>query len=76
VISIIDQGRGISESELDRIFEPFYRPENDRARETGGTGLGLAIVKTCVEACQGRVSAHNLDPGFEIRIDLLAEPAS
>jgi len=76
VISITDQGSGIPASELDRIFEPFYRPENDRARETGGTGLGLAIVKTCVEACQGRVSARNLLPGFEIRIDLMAEPAA
>jgi two-component system, OmpR family, sensor histidine kinase CpxA len=70
VISVIDQGAGIPENQLDRIFDPFYRLEDDRARETGGTGLGLAIVKTCIEACQGRVSAHNLTPGFEIRMEI------
>ncbi len=70
VISVIDQGAGIPENQLDRIFDPFYRLEDDRARETGGTGLGLAIVKTCIEACQGCVSAHNLSPGFEIRMEI------
>lgn len=71
-LSVTDQGSGIPVGQLERIFEPFYRLENDRARETGGTGLGLAIVKTCIEACAGRVSARNLDPGFEIRIELTA----
>ena len=70
VISVIDQGPGIPDNQLDRIFDPFYRLEDDRARETGGTGLGLAIVKTCVEAGGGRVTAHNHHPGFEIRIEL------
>ena len=72
-LSVIDRGSGIPASQLERVFEPFYRLENDRARETGGAGLGLAIVKTCVDACEGRVSAHNLDPGFEIRIELRVE---
>ncbi|MFM8392729.1 MAG: sensor histidine kinase, partial [Acidobacteriota bacterium] len=70
VISVIDQGPGIPDNQLDRIFDPFYRLEDDRARATGGTGLGLAIVRTCVEAGGGRVSAHNHHPGFEIRIEL------
>lgn len=70
VISVIDQGPGIPDNQLDRIFDPFYRLEDDRARETGGTGLGLAIVRTCVEAGGGRVTAHNHHPGFEIRIEL------
>ena len=66
-LKIIDSGDGVPEAELSRIFEPLYRVEKDRARQTGGSGLGLAIVKTCIEACDGKVTAKNLKPkGFEI----------
>jgi two-component system sensor histidine kinase CpxA len=70
VISVIDQGPGIPEELVDRIFDPFFRIEADRARETGGTGLGLAIVRTCVEACGGTVSATNRQPGLAVTISL------
>lgn len=67
ILKITDNGEGVPESDIKRIFEPLYRVEKDRARKTGGTGLGLAIVKTCIEACSGKVSAINLKPkGFEI----------
>lgn len=68
-IKIADQGAGVPSKALEKLFDPFYRVESHRSRETGGTGLGLAIVKTCVEACRGKVFANNLLPnGFEITI--------
>lgn len=70
-LTITDCGSGVHEEEIGKLFDPFYRPETDRARTSGGAGLGLAIVKTCVEACQGSVAARNLKPsGFEISINL------
>lgn len=70
-LTVADCGAGVPEEELEKLFDPFYRPETDRARETGGAGLGLAIVKTCIEACQGHVSARNVKPsGFEVSLEL------
>jgi len=72
-IEIRDSGPGVSEDLIERIFEPFFRPEPSRDRDTGGVGLGLAIVKTCIEACRGTVSARNMKPaGFAVTITLKA----
>lgn len=72
-IEIRDSGPGVPEDLLERIFEPFFRPEPSRDRDTGGVGLGLAIVKTCIEACKGTVSARNSKPaGFAVAITLQA----
>lgn len=49
-ITIDDEGPGIPETELDRVFEPFYRLEGSRNRDTGGIGLGLAISKSIADA--------------------------
>jgi two-component system, OmpR family, sensor histidine kinase CpxA len=62
-IEIADKGAGVPEAELEKLFDPFYRLQSHRSRESGGSGLGLAIVKTCVEACQGKVSARNRNSG-------------
>ncbi|MFH1136709.1 MAG: HAMP domain-containing sensor histidine kinase [Pseudomonadota bacterium] len=70
-IVVRDSGPGVPEADLPRLFEPFYRPEVSRRRETGGVGLGLSIVKAGIQACGGRVSCRNLKPsGFEARIVL------
>jgi two-component system phosphate regulon sensor histidine kinase PhoR len=62
-LSVSDEGPGIPEDELSRVFERFYRVEKSRARDPGGTGLGLAIVKHLVELHGGRVQAENKREG-------------
>jgi signal transduction histidine kinase len=55
LISVRDQGIGIPQHELTRIFERFYRVDNSNTRRIGGTGLGLAITRALVELHGGRV---------------------
>lgn len=59
VLTIQDQGPGVSPEALPHLTEPFYRPESSRSRSLGGVGLGLAIVKSCTEASGGKVSIEN-----------------
>ena len=56
-IEIADNGPGLAEQHLQRVFERFYRVDAGRSRAVGGTGLGLAIVKHMVVAMGGRVGA-------------------
>ena len=66
-LTVSDRGPGVPLEAMGRLFDPFFRPETARTRETGGVGLGLAIVKSCVEACGGRVAVRNREPtGFEL----------
>ncbi len=58
-ITVEDDGPGLPPSELERIFEPFYRVEDSRNRETGGTGLGLPIARNIVRAHGGDVVIAN-----------------
>lgn len=59
LLTIQDQGPGVSPEALPHLTEPFYRPESSRSRSLGGVGLGLAIVKSCTEASGGKVSIEN-----------------
>jgi len=60
VIRIRDDGPGIPEAELERVFEPFYRVESSRNRDTGGSGLGLSIARDVVQAHGGSLVLRNL----------------
>jgi two-component system sensor histidine kinase CpxA len=68
-----DEGPGVPAAALVQIFDPFYRVDASRDRETGGVGLGLSIVKTCVESCGGKVWCENREPrGLRVMVELPA----
>src|SRR5713226_7232192 len=72
-ISVADQGIGIPERDLERIFERFYRVDPARSRATGGTGLGLAIVKHVTAAHGGKVTVWSKEGAgstFTLRLPL------
>lgn len=73
VITVDDEGPGVPPADLDRLGEPFFRPELARTREGGGVGLGLAIVRSSIAACGGEVRFSNRAPrGFRVEIRLPA----
>ncbi len=65
-ITIDDDGPGIPEAELSRVFQPFYRVEASRSRDTGGTGLGLAIAQSIAQTHGGELTLANR-PGGGLR---------
>jgi signal transduction histidine kinase len=77
ILRVCDEGPGIPEEQLEKVFEPFFRLEQSRNRDTGGTGLGLSIARDIAQAHGGTLSLHNRpEGGLEARLALPRESAS
>lgn len=75
VLRVSDAGPGVPPDALGKLFEPFYRLDDARGRQTGGVGLGLAITERAVRFHGGRVAAFNREPSgliVEIRLPLIS----
>jgi signal transduction histidine kinase len=71
VIRVRDEGPGLPPEELERVFEPFYRVESSRNRDTGGTGLGLSIARDVAQSLGGSLVLRNLpERGLEAVLNL------
>ena len=70
-VTVADEGSGVEEADLERLFEPFFRADRSRSRKTGAGGLGLMIVRRAVEAHGGSVLALRGEPrGLVVTFDL------
>lgn len=69
-VSVNDCGPGVPDEDLEQIFQPFYRVDRARNRETGGYGIGLAIVQRVIQRHKGSVSAKNTTAGLSVQISL------
>ena len=71
VVSVQDEGPGIPDALLEKVFEPFFRIEDSRNADTGGTGLGLSIARDLVQAHGGSLVLRNRSPrGLEATLRL------
>jgi two-component system phosphate regulon sensor histidine kinase PhoR len=73
LVEVTDDGIGIEEKFLPRLFERFYRTDTSRSRQIGGSGLGLAIVKHIIEAHQQTINVRSTEGlgstfGFTLQI--------
>ena len=70
-IRVADRGPGVPDSDLERIFEPFYRVDESRDHQSGGQGIGLAITASVLELHGGRIVARNRSGGgLEVKLEL------
>ena len=76
LITVEDDGPGAAAADLPHLFEPFYRADISRSRDTGGFGLGLSIARAAITAHGGAISAKNKTPhglAVSVRIPAQAE---
>ncbi len=74
-LSVADHGPGLPAADRDRIFEPFYRADASRSRDSGGAGLGLSIVSAVVAAHGGKIEVRETEGGgatFDVRLPLVS----
>lgn len=69
-VTVSDEGPGVADEALPKLFDRFFRSDESRDRRTGGAGLGLAIVKQLVSLQGGAVEAANLSRGFRVAVTL------
>jgi two-component system, OmpR family, sensor kinase len=77
-MSVVDHGPGLQVKDMERIFEPFYRADPSRSRDSGGAGLGLSIVSAVVGAHGGKVNVTETSGGgvtFEVELPLASSSA-
>ena len=70
VLTVYNEGERIAVDDLPQLFEPFYRGDKSRSRESGGTGLGLAIVRAAAQAHGGGCAVENRDKGVAFTVTL------
>ena len=76
VVRVLDSGPGVPSVDLEKIFQPFYRLDDARNRQTGGAGLGLSIAERAIRLHGGQVRASNrTEGGLEVEIRIPAAPA-
>jgi signal transduction histidine kinase len=76
VVDIQDQGPGVAETELERVFDPFYRADRARNLDSGGVGLGLAIARAIAREHGGEITLRLRHPGLSAIVRLPLAPAS
>jgi len=76
IITVTDEGPGVSDADLDNIFDAFYRIDQARGRDSGGYGLGLSISKQAIAQHHGSIVAINKAPGLQITVSLPVESTS
>ena len=69
-LTVFNEGSGLPEEELPKIWEKFYRTDRARTREAGGTGIGLSLVRAIADTLHGSCGAENVEGGIAFWFEL------